>query len=99
MISPLIYSVVIVLLTASFADAVASQTEYPRSRTVARAFQKTHPCPSTGLTTAACPGFIKDHIVALCDGGPDTVANLPWQTIAAARAKDRTECHHRPAAG
>jgi hypothetical protein len=27
-----------------------------RSRAVAREFQREHPCPSTGLTSGACPG-------------------------------------------
>jgi putative protein kinase ArgK-like GTPase of G3E family len=49
------------------------------------------PCPSTGRTTGVCPGYIKDHIVPLACGGPDSVANLQWQTVAAAKAKDRWE--------
>ena len=39
-----------------------------RSREVAREFQREHPCPSTGLTTGACPGYRKDHIKALACG-------------------------------
>jgi hypothetical protein len=37
----------------------------PRSASVKHEFQLTHPCPSTGLTSGACPGYIKDHIVPL----------------------------------
>jgi len=37
----------------------------------------------------------EDHIVALCDGGPDSVSNLQWQTKADAKAKGRTECRSR----
>jgi len=33
----------------------------------------------------------EDHIKPLACGGPDAVWNLQWQTIAAARAKDRWE--------
>ena len=62
-----------------------------RSREVTREFQREHPCPSTGLTTGACPGYRKDHIKALDCGGPDAVSNMQWQTIAAAKAKDRWE--------
>jgi hypothetical protein len=62
-----------------------------RSRAVTREFQREHPCPSTGLTTGACPGYRKDHVKALRCGGPDAVSNLQWQTIADARAKDRWE--------
>ena len=59
--------------------------------------QREHPCPSTGLTSGACPGYRKDHVIPLGCGGPDTVANLQWQTIRDARAKDRIErkaCAH-----
>src|SRR6266446_3600296 len=70
--------------------ALASASEY-RSQSVKHEFQRLHPCPSTGRTTGACPGYVKDHIVALDCGGPDIVANLQWQTVAAAKAKDRWE--------
>jgi hypothetical protein len=42
-------------------------------------------------TSGFCPGYIKDHIVPLACGGPDAVANLQWQTIEAAKAKDKWE--------
>jgi hypothetical protein len=72
-----------------------------RSATVLRQFQRLHPCPSTGRTTGACPGWVKDHIRALCLTGPagDVVENLQWQTIHDARVKDikeRRECHVAP---
>ena len=65
---------------------------YPRSRSVTSAFQRKNPCPSTGRRSGACPGYRKDHIVALCAGGSDSVSNLQWQSTAAAKAKDRAEC-------
>ena len=40
---------------------------------------------------SACPGYVKDHIVPLACGGPDAVANLQWQTVAAGKAKDKWE--------
>ena len=49
------------------------------------------PCPSTGRTTGACPGYIKDHIRALDCRGPDAVSNMQWQTVAEAKAKDKWE--------
>ena len=55
-------------------------------------FQRLNPCPSTGKTYGACPGWIKDHIVALCKGGADAVWNMQWQTVAEAKAKDKWEC-------
>jgi hypothetical protein len=69
---------------------VASASEH-RSRAVTREFQREHPCPSTGRTSGACPGYRKDHVVPLVCGGPDAVSNLQWQTISDARAKDTWE--------
>jgi hypothetical protein len=37
------------------------------------------------------PGYVVDHIVPLECGGADTPANMQWQTVAEAKAKDRTE--------
>ena len=74
----------------ALAPSLASAKTY-RSQSVKNEFQRQHPCPSTGRTTGACPGYVKDHIVALDCGGPDAVSNMQWQTIAAARAKDRWE--------
>lgn len=65
---------------------------HPRSREVTREFEREHPCPSTGRRTGACPGYVKDHVVALCDGGADAVSNLQWQSVKDGKAKDKTEC-------
>jgi hypothetical protein len=81
----LIYSAAAIVL-----PNVASAREY-RSREVTREFQREHPCPSTGRTSGACPGYRKDHVKALACGGRDAVWNLQWQTVAEARAKDRWE--------
>ena len=56
---------------------------------VGREFQREHPCPSTGQTSGACPGYSKDHIRALDCGGPGSVSNMQWQTTAEAKAKDK----------
>jgi len=37
------------------------------------------------------PGWIIDHIVPLACGGVDKPINMQWQTVAAAKAKDKTE--------
>ena len=81
------------LVGIATAEAATTKAEtVHRSQATPRAFQQSNPCPSTGKTTGACPGFIKDHVIPLCKGGPDTAANLQWQTTAAAKEKDRVEC-------
>ncbi len=62
-----------------------------RSRAVTREFQREHPCPSTGSTSGACPGFVKDHVIPLKRGGPDSPSNMQWQTKEEAKAKDKWE--------
>lgn len=56
-----------------------------------RAFMKSHPCPSTGKTSGACPGYVVDHVKALKHGGADDPSNMQWQTKADAIAKDKWE--------
>ena len=56
-----------------------------------RAFQRGHPCPSTGRTSGACPGYVVDHVTALKRGGADRPSNMQWQTVQDAKAKDRVE--------
>jgi hypothetical protein len=46
---------------------------------------------STGATSGACPGYVRDHIVPLCAGGADATWNMQWQTVADGEAKDVTE--------
>jgi hypothetical protein len=36
-------------------------------------------------------GYVVDHVKALACGGADLPSNMQWQTIEAAKAKDRTE--------
>ena len=62
-----------------------------RSASARKAFQKAHPCPSTHQTTGKCPGYVVDHIIPLYRCGPDTPANMQWQTTREAKEKDRTE--------
>jgi len=80
----------LVAIAIACSPAASSAKEH-RSREVTREFQREHPCPSTGRTSGACPGYTKDHVVPLACRGPDAVSNLQWQTVRDAKAKDRWE--------
>jgi hypothetical protein len=41
-------------------------------------FKRSNPCPSTGRTRGACPGYDIDHHIPLAKGGPDDPANMQW---------------------
>lgn len=41
-------------------------------------FKRSNPCPSTGRTRGACPGYDIDHRIPLSKGGPDDPANMQW---------------------
>lgn len=69
---------------------------FARDRNIPAEFQKLYPCPSTGKTTGACPGWERDHIVPLCRGGADTVANLQWLSIEQHKLKTRGDCRRLP---
>lgn len=77
---------------AGLAFALFMMFSTHRSPEVRRQFQHLHPCPSTGKKYGSCPGYVVDHVIALCKGGPDRVTNMQWQSIAAAKGKDRWEC-------
>lgn len=49
-----------------------------RSYSVLSAYQRIHPCPSTGLKSGACPGWAKNHNRPLACGGCDSVSNISW---------------------
>jgi len=67
-----------------------------RRADVLRAFRALYPCPSTGQTRGACPGWNMDHIIPLACRGFDAVSNLQWLTVEIKRChgykcKDRFE--------
>lgn len=62
-----------------------------RSAAAVRAFKRDNPCPSTNRITGPCPGHVVDHIEPLCAGGADKPENMQWQTVAAAKVKDKEE--------
>lgn len=84
--------VLFALLFAAGGWAVQGDAKNYRSPNVKAAFRQSHACPATGRTKGACPGWIVDHRIALCVGGADAPENMRWQTVEAAKAKDRWEC-------
>jgi hypothetical protein len=56
-----------------------------RSETAKRDFMK-----QTGYPNGR-PGYVIDHVKPLACGGADTPSNMQWQTVAEAKAKDKTE--------
>lgn len=62
-----------------------------RSAAAKHSFERQHPCPSTGRTSGRCPGYVVDHVRPLECGGADAPSNMQWQTVAAGKAKDKTE--------
>jgi hypothetical protein len=62
-----------------------------RNSTAVSRFRRANPCPSTGRTKGACPGYTVDHVCPLSCCGLDAPQNMQWQTKAAAKAKDRWE--------
>lgn len=52
-----------------------------RSSAVTYAYRRLHPCPVTGKTDGACPGWQMNHIIPLASGGCDSVTNLAWMPV------------------
>src|SRR6266581_1744485 len=68
-----------------------SRGKIARSSSARHDFQRSHPCPSTGRSSGACPGYVIDHVKPLKRGGQDAPSNMQWQTKQAAKEKDKTE--------
>ena len=62
-----------------------------RSAAAKDSFKREHPCPANGHSSGSCPGYVIDHVRPLECGGVDASSNMQWQTIAAGKAKDKTE--------
>ncbi|MEY2688980.1 MAG: hypothetical protein RL375_3178 [Pseudomonadota bacterium] len=59
-----------------------------RNRQVLSAFRKLHPCPATGASEGACPGWEINHTIPLACGGCDSVTNLDWMPVQAKTCKE-----------
>lgn len=68
-----------------------SNGKIARSSAARSEFKHSNPCPSTGASSGACPGYVIDHVQPLKRGGADSPANMQWQTKEDAKIKDRTE--------
>lgn len=67
--------------------------ESPKKRdaSMRKLFMAEHPCPSTGKTKGACPGYVVDHIVPIKRGGGDHPYNMQWQNVQDGKDKDKWE--------
>lgn len=82
---------VFLVLVAAMGVLDVDATSRGRSRAARAEFVRAKPCPATGLPRGACPGWVIDHVEALACGGADSPANMQWQTVADAKAKDKWE--------
>lgn len=80
----------LLILLLVFASSLVS-AKVSRDPAQVRAYRSEHPCPATGKTSGACPGYVVDHIVPLCAGGADHPDNMIWQQKAESVEKDKTE--------
>lgn len=62
-----------------------------RSAKAKHDFKSAQPCPATGKSRGACPGWVIDHVIPLACGGADAPSNMQWQTLEDAKAKDKWE--------
>src|SRR5207248_11074456 len=88
--SPVTSAGAIIALAIAVACGPLSAKEH-RSREVTREFQREHPVLQRGSQAALVLVTARDHVLPLACGGPDAVSNMQWQTVAAAKAKDRWE--------
>lgn len=77
-------------------DSRMCEVRQQRKPSTVLAFRKIHPCPSTGKTTGACPGWQVDHVIPLASCGCDIVENMQYlktsiKTCAGTECKDRWE--------
>jgi rRNA maturation protein Nop10 len=80
--------VVAVVLTVL---AIRSVRAAERSAALRAEFVRLNPCPATGQSRGACPGYQVDHRLALCAGGTDYPSNMQWLSEADHKAKTRAD--------
>ncbi|MFZ6813576.1 HNH endonuclease [Undibacterium sp. Rencai35W] len=72
--------------------SLSAEAKTQRSHKAIAEFKQQQPCPATGKSKGACPGYVIDHRIALCVGGIDDASNMRWMTTETAKAKDLWEC-------
>jgi hypothetical protein len=77
------------VMAAALGAHAASEPE--RSLKAEVLFRLANPCPATGESYGECRGYVIDRVVPLVCGGAEDAANMQWQTIAQAKAKDKWE--------
>lgn len=82
---------IILTLAATLVPSSAAAADVQRSHAAEAEFRAAHPCPATGLTRGACKGYVIDRIIPPVCGGAEDPANMQWQTIAEAKAKNKWE--------
>ena len=67
-----------ILVIAFVLSGASAEARIDRSAAEVRAFRLDNPCPLTGRSRGACPGWQMDHTVPLCAGGEDKRTNMFW---------------------
>lgn len=86
----LLVCIVVIIFVIGMFSATSRSAEL-RSSSTRAAFVKANPCPTTGASRGACPGWQVDHIVPLKCGGADHADNMQWLTVEAHKAKTGAE--------
>ena len=71
--------------------SINSEAKQNRSYHAIKQFKLDNPCPASGRYKGRCEGYVIDHIKPLACWGLDSPKNMQWQTVQAARAKDKWE--------
>jgi hypothetical protein len=69
----------------------ATKSSTPKKAPIERSAKAKHDFEKETGYPLGRPGYVVDHIVPLACGGADAPSNMQWQTVAAAKAKDRVE--------
>ena len=78
-------------LAAALMPFVAVAADSQRSLKAEVVFRLAHPCPATAQPYGECTGYVIDRIIPHICGGAEDPANMQWQTVAEAQAKDKWE--------